>query len=130
MEAELSADLPWRLGLELAAHQLGGRAVDDGAPLDAIPVPTLTARLRKDAGRWNAWVRGAFFGALDEPGPTEQERPGYSLLDAGIGVRAGSRLEVDLLGRNLLDEAYLATPDARATLAPGITGILTATFRF
>ena len=129
-EAELSADLPWRLGLEITAHQLSGHAVDDDAPLDAIPVPTMTARLRKDAGGWNAWVRGAFYGALDEPGPTEQERPGYSLLDAGLGVRVGSRLDVDLIGRNLLDKAYLVTPDARATLAPGITGILTATFRF
>jgi len=129
-EAELQADLPWRLGLEVTAHQLSGHAVDDDAPLDAIPVPTMTARLRRDAGGWNAWVRGAFYGALDEPGPTEQARPGYSLLDAGIGVRAGSRLEVDLVGRNLLDKAYLVTPDARATLAPGLTGILTATLRF
>ena len=47
-----------------------------------------------------------------------------------MGVHLGKRVELDVLGRNLLDKAYLVTPDARATLAPGRTGILTATLRF
>ena len=76
------------------------------------------------------WVRTGLYGRLDEPGPTEQERPGLGLLDAGIGLHLGRRVEIDLLGRNLLDTAYLATPDARATLAPGRTGIVTASLRF
>ena len=58
------------------------------------------------------------------PGPTEQPRPGYTLLDACVGVQLGSRVELRALGRNLLDEAYLVSPDTRAVLAPGITGIL------
>ncbi|HET7746405.1 MAG TPA: hypothetical protein VFM29_03835, partial [Vicinamibacteria bacterium] len=98
-------------------------------PLDAIPVPTATARLRRDFAKGYAWVRGAVYGALDEPGPTEEERPGYALLDAALGLHLG-RVELDLVGRNLLDEAYRATPDARATLAPGRTGIATLTLRF
>ena len=129
-EAELQADLPWSLGLELTAHSLSGLALDDDDALDAIPVPTMTVRLRKETDRGHAWIRGAFFGPLDEPGPTEQARPGYGLLDAGIGMRAGSRVQVDLLGRNLLDKAYLVTPDARATLAAGRTAILTASLTF
>ena len=40
-------------------------------------------------------------------------------------MHLGRHVEIDLLGRNLLDKAYLVTPDARATLAPGRTGIAT-----
>jgi outer membrane receptor protein involved in Fe transport len=109
---------------------VSGLALDDDAALDGIPVPTLTLRLRRDHERGYAWARAAFYGPLDDPGPTEQERPGFGLLDAGLGLHLGRHLELDLLGRNLLDHAHLATPDARATLAPGATVILTATVRF
>ena len=120
VEAELQATLPWRLGLELTAHRLSGTALDDDAALDAIPVPTMTARLRRDFDKGYGWIRTALYGRLDEPGPTEQERPG--LRPARRRHRGAPRLasvEIDLLGRNLLDKAYLVTPDARATLAPG-----------
>jgi outer membrane receptor protein involved in Fe transport len=129
-EAELQATLPWRLGLELTGHLLDGKALDDDAPLDLIPVPTLTARLRGEFDRGYAWLRTGIYGRLDEPGPTEQERPGYTLFDAGVGVNLGRRAQVEVIGRNLLDKAYLLTPDARSTLAAGITGILTLSMRF
>jgi outer membrane receptor protein involved in Fe transport len=128
-EAEVQASLPWRLGLELSAHTADGEALDDDANLDTIPVPTMTARLRREFERGYVWLRTGLYGPLEEPGPTEQERPGYSLFDAGAGMRFG-RLEVDLLGRNLLDKAYLVSPDARATLAAGITFIASASVRF
>jgi hemoglobin/transferrin/lactoferrin receptor protein len=130
IEGELQASLPWRLAVELTAHALDGRALDDSAALDSIPVPTLTARLRRGFDRGYAWIRTGIYGELDDPGPTEQTRPSYTLLDAGVGARFGPRVEVDLVGRNLLDEAYLVSPDARATLAPGRTGIATVTLRF
>lgn len=130
VEAELQASLPWRLGLELGAHNINGKALDDDAPLDTIPVPTLTLRLRRDLDRGYVWVRTGIYGELDEPGPTEQERPGYTLLDAGAGYKVWRQLELSLLGRNLLDKAYLVSPDARGTLAPGITFIGTASIKF
>ena len=130
LEAELQASLPAKLTLELAAHSLGGRALDDDTGLDGIPVPTLTARLRRDFARGYVWVRTGVYGELDDPGPTEQDRDGYQLLDAGLGLHLGKHVEVDLLGRNLLDEAYLVSPDSRAVLAPGRTAIATATLRF
>jgi outer membrane receptor protein involved in Fe transport len=129
LEAELQASLPWRLGLELSAHSINGRALDDNAALDTIPVPTFTLRLRRDMDRGYVWVRTGLYGELDEPGPTEQARPGYGLLDAGAGLLLG-QVELDLVGRNLLDKAYLVSPDARATLAPGLTVIGTASVRF
>ena len=130
VEAEVQATLPWRLGLELTGHRLSGKALDDGTPLDAVPVPTVTARLRRDFDRGYGWVRTALHGPLDEPGPTERARPGFGLLDAGIGWRLGRRVEIDLLGRNLVDKAYLVSPDSRATLAAGRSGLATLTLRF
>jgi outer membrane receptor protein involved in Fe transport len=129
VEAELQATLPWRLSLELTGHRLSGKALDDDAALDAIPVPTATARLRREFDRGYGWVRTALYGRLDEPGPTERTRPGYGLLDAGFGWRLGRRAEIDVLGRNLLDKAYLVSPDSRATLAAGRSGLATLTLR-
>jgi outer membrane receptor protein involved in Fe transport len=129
-EAEVQATLPWKLGLELTGHRLSGEALDDDTPLDAIPVPTVTARLRRDFEKAYGWVRTALYGRLDEPGPTERERPGFGLLDAGIGWRLNRRVEIDVLGRNLLDKAYLVSPDSRATLAAGRSGLATLTLRF
>jgi len=130
LEAEAQVALPARLSLELAAHVIRGVALDDGAALDAIPPPTLTARVRRDFGRAAGWVRLGAFGRLGEPGPTERERAGYALLDGGVDLRLGSRLELRLLGRNLLDKAYRVGPDSRAVYAPGLTGVATMTLRF
>jgi len=130
VEAEVQASLPWRLGVELTAHRMSGRALDDATGLDAIPVPTVTARLRRDVDKGYGWIRTGVYGRLDEPGPTEQERPGYGLLDAGIGMHLGPHVEIDILGRNLLDKAYLVTPDARATLAAGRSAMATIALSF
>jgi outer membrane receptor protein involved in Fe transport len=130
VEAELQASLPWKLGVEATAHALEGRALDDGTALDAIPVPTLTVRVRRDVERAYGWVRGAVYGNLDDPGPTEQERPSHALVDAGLGIHLGRSVELDLVGRNLLDEAYRVSPDSRATLAAGRAAVATVTVRF
>ncbi len=129
VEAELQASLPWRLGLELSAHSITGRALDDDTALDSIPPPTATLRLRRGFDRGYVWLRTGLYGRLAQPGPTEQARPGYGLLDVGAGVHLG-QLEIDLVGRNLLDEAYLVSPDVRATPASGRTAIVAATVKF
>lgn len=129
IEGELQAHLPWRLGLELSAHLVTGRALDDDTALDSIPVPTATARLRREFDRGYVWVRTGLYDRLDQPGPTEQVRAGYGLLDAGVGAHLG-QVELDVVARNLLDQAYLVSPDARATLAPGRTVVGTASVRF
>jgi outer membrane receptor protein involved in Fe transport len=64
-------------------------------------------------------VRGAAYARDDRPGPTEQEIPGYGVLDAGAGYTITEWLEMSILGRNLLDRAYLASSDEDAVLAPG-----------
>jgi outer membrane receptor protein involved in Fe transport len=64
-------------------------------------------------------VRGAAYARDDRAGPTEQEVPGYGVLDAGAGFSLTEWLEISLLGRNLLDHTYLASSDEDAVLAPG-----------
>ena len=64
-------------------------------------------------------ARGAAYARDDRPGPTEQEVPGYAVLDAGAGFSINGWLEISLLGRNLLDRSYLASSDVDAVLAPG-----------
>ena len=129
IEGEVQLRLPSRFSVELTAHSLLGEALDDGTGLDGIPPGTLTLRVRRDFGRAWAWVRGAAYGDLDPPGPTEEKRTAFALLDAAAGVRLGPA-ELSVLGRNLLDEAYLVSPDSRAVLAPGITGVVSLGVRF
>jgi outer membrane receptor protein involved in Fe transport len=45
-------------------------------------------------------------------------------VDVSAGYRFDERFELRFLGRNLFDESYPASPDARAVLAPGISGIV------
>jgi len=130
VEAEIQADLPGRFSVEVAGHLIRGEAKDDGAFLDDIPPTTLTLRVRRDFDRGFVWVRTGLYGRLDRPGPSEQKRPGYGLLDAAAGIRLGKKVDVNVVGRNLLDQAYLVSPDSRAVLAPGISGIVTLIARF
>jgi outer membrane receptor protein involved in Fe transport len=86
---------------------------------------TFFAQVRKDFGR-KAFVqaRAAFYAEDDEPGPTEVAMPGWNVFDVSAGYRFDERFEIRFLGRNLFDESYPVSSDARAVLAPGISGIL------
>jgi outer membrane receptor protein involved in Fe transport len=131
LEAEVQATLPARFTVEVTGHAIRGVALDDDeAALDDVPPRTVTLRVRRDFDRGSAWVRVAAYGRLDHPGPNEQARPGLGLLDAGATVRLASAVDVSLLGRNLLDKAYLVSPDARAVLAAGRQGLASLTVRF
>jgi outer membrane receptor protein involved in Fe transport len=128
LEAQAEPVTGWRL--EVAGHLMRGRALDDGSFLDDVPPLTVTGRITRDFGRGFAQVRGAWYGEDDRPGPTEQARESYRVLDLAGGWRVRRQLELRALFRNLLDEAYRASPDARATLAPGRSLALTAALTF
>jgi outer membrane receptor protein involved in Fe transport len=86
---------------------------------------------RKELGeRGFVQLRGAWFGNLDEPGPNEVALDSHTVLDVAAGWRFAKGLELNALVRNLLDETYLLTPDARSPLAPGTSALLTARFAF
>ena len=119
---ELEVDFKLAEGLELqgGAQYLRGEVVDDATFTDGVPPPGVYLVLRGSPGsRWWWMARGAAFARDDRPGPTEQETPGYGVIDAGAGYVLGEGLELSLLGRNLLDHSYPASSDESAVLAPG-----------
>jgi outer membrane receptor protein involved in Fe transport len=120
IEAETSFVVGNGLELQVGAQYLRGEFVDDGSPTDGVPPPGVFAVLRGNPGEhWWWMVRGAAYARDDRPGPTEQEVPGYGVLDAGAGVTLTEWLEISVLGRNLLDRTYFASSDEDAVLAPG-----------
>jgi iron complex outermembrane receptor protein len=130
VELELQTELPREVHLEVAISTQSGLALDDDMPLDDISPLTFLIQVRKDLGS-KAFVqaRAAFYTADDEPGPTEIETPAYQLLDFSAGYELNERLEIRLLGRNLFDVSYPVSPDARAVLAPGISGLVSLLVR-
>ena len=106
--------------MQLAAQLADGTSRDDDAKLDGIPARNLSLQLRRPLGpRAFAQLRTAWFDDDDEPGPTEREVPGYTLVDLSAGYRFTDTFELRLLARNLLDDEYFASESRRATLAPG-----------
>jgi iron complex outermembrane receptor protein len=128
LEAQAQPFAGWRL--EVAGHVMRGRAEDDGSFLDDVPPLTLTGRITRDLGRGFAQLRGAWYAEDDRPGPTEEARRNYGVLDLAGGWRVARQVELRALARNLLDRAYRVSPDARATLAPGRSLALTAALTF
>jgi outer membrane receptor protein involved in Fe transport len=133
-ELEAQSDLGHGLALELAAHVAAGKALDDDGgdgDLDGIAPPTVSAQLRWQlARRSSAQLRVAHYTDDHEPGPTEREVPGYTLVDVAASYRFTRGFELRALARNLLDDEYFASQDTRAVLAPGRSIALSATFGF
>ncbi len=120
VELEGSWALTETLQLQGGLYWLEGEVLDDHTATDDVPPPGAFVVLRSDgSGRWSWMVRGAVFARGDRPGPTERETPGYGVLDASLGVRLSDALQLQLLGRNLLDKTYLASADTDTVLAPG-----------
>jgi outer membrane receptor protein involved in Fe transport len=119
---EVEGELRWAHGLSLlgGAQYLRGEVRDDGTPTDDIPPAGVFVVLRGEPNhRWWWMVRAAAYARDDRPGPTEQEVPGYDVLDAGVTWTLSTAVQLQLLGRNLLDSAYLVSADEDAVLAPG-----------
>lgn len=120
LELEGSLTIGSALDLQVGAQVLEGETLDDESPTDGVPAPGVFAVLRGEPSkRWWWMVRGAAYAGDDRPGPTEQDLPGYGVLDAGVGYTIAEGLEISLLGRNLLNRSYLASSDEDAVLAPG-----------
>jgi len=131
VEVEAGWILDSGVELNLGAWWLRGEVVDDGSPTDDVPAPGISAIVRgTPADRWWWMVRGAAYLEDDRPGPSEQAVPGYAVLDAGVGFRISDALELNLLGRNLFDKAYLDSSDEDAVLAPGRSFQLSIRGRF
>ena len=131
LELEASAKLGGGATLEVAAQTARGRALDDNAFLDDASPDTLSLVARKEFGE-RGWVqaRVARFARDNRPGPTEIAVPGYTVVDLGGGFKFRPSIEARAMARNILDQEYPSSPDARFVLAPGRSISLTAIVRF
>ena len=119
-EIEATLELPAEMLVQLALQTERGEVVDDHSDMDTIPPDGVVLTVRRNPeARWWWLARVAAFQRDDRPGPTERETPGYTVVDAGLGLRVAEALELQLTGRNLGNRSYYGTADATAVLAPG-----------
>jgi outer membrane receptor protein involved in Fe transport len=120
VELEGACELGRGLLLQLALQSQRGTVRDDGSALDDVPPRAAILTLRRDpAARWWWFARLGAYVRDDRPGPTERVVPGYSVVDGGAGFRLSRALEIQLLGRNLLDRSFYGSADALTVWAPG-----------
>lgn len=131
VEVESQIDLGGGVSLEIGSQLTRGEALDDGAPLDAVPPESLSLQVRRQIGtRAFVQARTALHARDERPGPTERVTPGYAIVDLAGGWTLRDGFELRVLGRNVLDQPYLASADVRTVLAPGASMLATVSARF
>jgi iron complex outermembrane receptor protein len=110
MEAAATLDLihgePHHLDLELSGDYVRAE-IRDGDPLPRIPPLRVGGGLHYHGDRFNARVGVRRVAAQDRIGAFERPTDGYTLVDAGIGVRFVARravYDLSVRGTNLTDE--------------------------
>ncbi len=123
----LGAGYSFELGFSISRGELN----DDGSNLDDSSPDTFLALVRKDFGT-RAYVQGraALLAKDDRPGPSEVAAPGASIVDLSGGYRLTPQLQLRGNLRNLLDDAYYASPDPRWVWAPGRSASVTLAVQF
>jgi len=115
-------------GLQGAAQWIHGRS-EGGDALADIPPRSLRVQISKRISESaEIQFRSFLFDRDNRPGPVEVATPGYFRLDLLGRVRFSRLVSVVGQMRNLLDKDYPASPDVRATQAPGRWGALTVLF--
>lgn len=131
VEIEARTELGAGVALEGGINVSRGRAAGSDSHLDDIPPDNLFVLARKDFGeRGFGQVRASFAASDDRPGPSEVAMPAAQVLDASGGWRISTALELRAVVRNLLDEAYYASPDPRWVYAPGRSASVTLAVQF
>lgn len=125
-EVETQSDVGRGLTLELGAHIGRGKLADDGSHLDDVSPDTFLALIRKEFSQ-RAYLQGrlALLADDDRPGPSEVASPGATIVDIAAGYPLTQHLELRGMLRNLLDDAYYASPDPRWVWAAGRSGNVT-----
>ena len=118
LELEAQTAFGARWSVDVGASWSDGET-DRGAEIDDVTPPNGWSTLRWAFDRGYAFGRLTSFLAHDEPGPTEFERPGFTVLDLGGGWHISEALELRLTVRNATDKLYVAAPDSAADFAVG-----------
>jgi outer membrane receptor protein involved in Fe transport len=129
-EVESRTDLGRGYSVEVAAQIARGTALDDDAHLDDMSPDTISVLGRKDWTNGHVQGRLAVYASDDRPGPSEIAAPGATVLDLGGAWRAARYLELRATARNLLNDEYYASPDARWVYAAGRSISLTVALQF
>ena len=130
-EVETRTDLGRGFALEATGQVGRGVALDDGASLDDVSPNTLAVLARKDFGQGRfAQLRTAWLSRDDRPGPSEVVAPAATIVDCAAGWRLGPHIDLRASARNLLDDEYYASPDARWVYAAGRSLTLTLELQF
>lgn len=130
-EFELQAVLGQGWTVEAAAQRSRGVLPGSGVALDDISPDTVSFGVRKAwPDRATAYGRLSFFADDDRPGPSEVAAPGHTGVELGASWQVGSRVEVRGGVKNLLDQAYYASPDPRFVQAPGVNGFVTLAIKY
>lgn len=131
VELEARSELGAGFGVEAGVNIGRGTALDDGAHLDDVAPDSIFLVGRKEfGGRAFAQLRASFMATDDRPGPSEIEAPAANVVDLSAGWTFRPGVELRGIVRNLLDEAYYASPDPRWVYAPGRSGSVTLAFKF
>lgn len=131
IELEARSRLGGGVGIEAGANFGRGVARDDGARLDDISPDAVFFIVQKEFGtRAYSQIRVSLTAEDNRPGPSEVAAPGAQVVDLSGGWRFAPGLELRAIVRNLLDEAYYASPDPRWVYAPGRSGSVTVAFEF
>lgn len=131
VELEARTSLGAGVGVEAGVNIGRGTALDDNANLDDISPDSVFFIIQKDFGNTAyGQVRMSFSADDDRPGPSEIVAPGAQILDLSAGWRLARNVELRGVLRNLLDEAYYASPDPRWVYAAGRSGSVTVGFTF
>jgi len=131
IELEARSEIGAGIAIEGGLNIGRGTGLDDDGPIDDIAPDMVFVMARKDISPSGfVQVRTSFMADDDRPGPSEVATPGAELVDLTAGWRVARGLELRGMIRNLLDEAYYASPDQRWVYAPGRSGSLTLAFEF
>ena len=131
LELELQTTLGKDFRVDFTTQISRGVTAGSSQYLDDIPTRDFKIVVRRELSeKGYAFLRFANFGMDAKPGPTEIVVPGYTTLDMGAGWKMSEKIELRGTIRNLLDQAYLVTPDRRAVFAPGISGLFTVVAEF
>ena len=121
----------WQLGnawrFTSTAHHLRGRRSEGGFLAD-VPADRLSLQASWRYRELTTDLRWEERFTKDEVGPGEQDIPQAHLVDARVSWAIDERWKLSLRGQNLLDEEYFRTADDKATLAPGRSFGLSASF--
>ena len=131
VEFEARTEIGAGFSLEGGINLSRGVALETGTALDDIAPRTVFVMARQDFGTsFFGQVRASLFAEDDRPGPSEVAAPPAKVVDLSGGWKLTRHVELRGIVRNLLDEAYYASPDPRWVYAPGRSGSLTVAFNF